>query len=107
MLVHIIYIIKFIHKRIIVNVIKSYMGGKEIIMYIKTRDFNAAQCMIWMVKFNPGKVDIYMQYDYPRYLIFLTHFNHLRFPEGWYYACDTKTINNHDSSITIRVIIKE
>ncbi len=73
----------------------------------KTRDFNSAECMIWMLKNNPGKIDIHMHGDYPRHLIFLAHFNQLRFPDGWYYACDTKTINNYNSSITVRVVIKE
>ena len=73
----------------------------------KPRDFNAAECMLWMYAFNSGKVDIHMNGDYPRHLIFLTHFNNLVFPDGWYYARDTKTINNYDSSITVRVFIKE
>ena len=73
----------------------------------KTRDLNAAECMIWMLKNNPGKIDIHMHGDYPRHLIFLTHFNQLIFPDGWYYAHDTKTINKDDSSVMVRVVIKE
>ena len=83
------------------------MGGKEILMYKKPRDFNAAECMIWMFKNNPQKIDIHMSGDYPRYLISFVHTNHLKFPDGWYYANDTKTINKYDSSITVRVVIKE
>jgi len=73
----------------------------------KTRDLNAAECMIWMFKNNPGKVDIYMNGDYPKHLIFFTHFNNLKFPDGWYYACDSKTINRKDGNISVRIVIRE
>ena len=83
------------------------MGGKEIIMYKKPRDFNAAECMIWMYAFNPKKIDIHMHGDYPRYLISLVPINQLKFPDGWHYSEDTKTINKENSIITVRVITKE
>ena len=76
-------------------------------MFKKPRDFNAAECMIWMYKFNPKKLNIHMEGDYPRYLISFVHTNHLKFPDGWYYAHDTKTINKYDSSVIVRVVIKE
>jgi len=83
------------------------MGGKEIIMYRKPRDFNAAECMIWMFKFNPGKVDVHMDGAYPRYLIPLVPINQLKFPESWYYCEETKTLNKESSNITVRVVFKK
>jgi len=76
-------------------------------MYKNTRDINAAECMIWMYVNNPKKVDIYMDIDYPLYLISLVPISQLKFPDGWYYAHKTKTINKFDSSITVRVVIQE
>lgn len=77
------------------------------IMCKKTRDLNAAECMIWMFKNNPGKIDIHMEGDYPRYLISFVHTNHLKFPEGWYYANDTKEIKKMNSLITVHITRKE
>jgi len=82
------------------------MGGKEIIMLKKTRDYNAAECMVWMYGNNPGKVDIHMPEDYPRYLIPLVPIDQLKFPDGWYYSEETKTINNNVSGISFKVILK-
>ena len=76
-------------------------------MYKKPRDFNAAECMIWMYKYNPGKIDIYMQGEFPRYLISFVHTNHLKFPEDWYYSWDTKEIKKMNSTIAVRIVIKE
>ena len=76
-------------------------------MYKKTRDFNSAECMIWMYKFNPNKVNIEMDEDYPIHLIFLVPADQLQFPEGWYYSEDTKTLKNENGSKTIYVEIKE
>ena len=76
-------------------------------MYKKPRDFNAAECMVWMYKFNPKKVNIHMDRDYPRYLIFLVPTNQLQFPEGWYYSEETKTLRNENGSKIIHVEIKE
>ena len=83
------------------------MGGKEIIMLKKTRDYNAAECMVWMYGNNPGKVDIHMPEDYPRYIISLVPLDQLKFPDGWYYSEETKTINNELSGIKFKVILKE
>lgn len=76
-------------------------------MFKRPRDFNAAECMIWMYSFNNGKVDIYMPGDHPRYLISLVPINQLQFPDGWYYSYETKTLNKENSPITIRVDINE
>lgn len=81
------------------------MGGKEITMFKMPRDFNAAECMVWMYKFNPGKVDIYMPEERPRHLISLVPVEQLRFPEGWYYCVDTQTIHKEYSDITVYVKI--
>ena len=84
------------------------MGRKEIIMYNKkTRDFNAAECMIWMYKYNSGKIDIYMHGDYPRYLISLVPIAQLEFPDGWHYSEETKSLNKEHSIITIRITHRE
>ena len=83
------------------------MGGKEIVMLTKTRDFNAVQCMLWMRSFNPGKIDVCTHKNYPRYLISYVPINQLQFPEGWYYSKESKTINNSNSIITVRIIVKE
>jgi len=83
------------------------MGGKEIIMYKKPRDFNAAECMIWMYTFNSGKIDIHMHGDYPRHLISLVPIDQLKFPEGWYYSKESKTINKENSIITVFVEMKK
>jgi len=76
-------------------------------MLKKTRDFNAAECMVWMYKFNPRKVNIHMSGDYPKYLILLVPIDQLKFPEGWYYSEDTKTINKENSKILVHIVIKE
>jgi hypothetical protein len=83
------------------------MGGKEIIMIKNTRYYNAAECMVWMYANNPGKVDIHMPEDYPRYLISLVPVTQLKFPEGWYYSEQAKTINNDLSGIKFNVVTKE
>ena len=76
-------------------------------MYKKPRDFNAAECILWMHSFNPGKVDIHMKGDYPRHLIALVPVNQLNFPEGWYYSEETQTINKENSVISVHMIINE
>lgn len=76
-------------------------------MFKKPRDFNAAECMIWMFAFNRGKVDLHMNGDYPRYVISLVPINQLQFPDGWYYSEETRTINKENSIITVRVVVKE
>lgn len=76
-------------------------------LYKKPRDFNPAECMIWMYKYNPGKVDIYMHGDYPRHLIFLAPIDQLKFPDGWYFVRDTKTINKTGSIVCVNVVFKE
>ena len=76
-------------------------------MLKKPRDFNAAECMVWMYANNPNKVDLHMPRDFPRYLISLVPIDQLKFPEGWYYSQETKTINNNKSTIRFNVIIKE
>lgn len=76
-------------------------------MIKKTRDFNAAECMIWMYKYNQGKVNIHMEGDYPKHLISLVPISELKFPDGWYYSKDTNSINRENSSVTVRVDIKE
>ena len=83
------------------------MGGKEIIMLKKTRDYNAAECMVWMYGNNPGKVDIHMPEDYPRYLISLFPIDQLKFPDGWYYSENTKMIHNDSNTFKVRVVMKK
>ena len=74
----------------------------------KTRDLNAAECMVWMFKNNPKKIDIYMSGDYPRYLISFVPASQLKFPEGWHYSEENKSINKDISSIDIvRILFKE
>ena len=82
------------------------MGGKEIIMIKKTRDYNAAECMVWMYGNNPGKINIHMPEGYPRYLISLVPIDQLIFPDGWYYSEDTKMIHNDFNTLKIYIIIK-
>ena len=73
-------------------------------MFKKPRDFNAAECMVWMYAFNREKIDIHMNGDYPRHLISLVPINQLTFPDGWYYCEETKTLNKENSSIVVRVV---
>ena len=82
-------------------------GRKGNIMFKKPRDFNAAECMVWMYAFNRGKIDIHMKGDYPRYLISLVPINQLTFPDGWYYSEETKTINKENSIIIVNIVLKE
>ena len=76
-------------------------------MIKKTRDYNAAECMVWMYGNNPGMVNIHMPEGYPRYLISLVPINQLKFPEGWYYSEDTKMIHNNFNTLKISIILKE
>lgn len=76
-------------------------------MYKKPRDFNAAECMIWMYAFNHQKVDIYMSGDYPRHIIAKVPINQLKFPDGWYYSEETQTINKENSILCVQVITLE
>lgn len=76
-------------------------------MFKKTRDFNAAECMIWMYINNPGKISIYMPEDYPMHLTSLVPINQLKFPEHWYYSKNAKTINKDNSNISFSIIFKE
>lgn len=76
-------------------------------MYKNTRDFNAAECMIWMYINNPNKIDIHMSGDYPRHLTSFVSVEELNFPEGWYYSKESKTINKECSTICVRIDIKE
>lgn len=76
-------------------------------MIKNTRDYNAAECMVWMYANNKDKVDIHMPEDYPRYLISFVPANQLKFPDGWYYSEETKTINNDCSKIKVKVVMKE
>ena len=76
-------------------------------MYKKPRDFNAAECMLWMYAFNSGKIDIHMHGDYPRYLISKVPITELKFPDSWYYSEESKTINKQNSIIFVRIIFKE
>ena len=83
------------------------MDGKEIMMYKKPRDFNAAECMVWMYAFNRGKIDIHMHGDYPKHLISNVPIADLKFPDTWYYSEETQSINKENSIITVRIISKE
>ena len=83
------------------------LGRKGNLMYKKPRDFNAAECMIWMYAFNRGKVNLHMNGDYPRHVISLVPINQLKFPEGWYYSTETQTINKENSSVTVRIVSNE
>ena len=76
-------------------------------MYKKPRDFNAAECMLWMYAFNSGKIDIHMHGDYPRYLISKVPIAELKFPDSWYYSEETKTINKENSIIVVRIVSNE
>jgi len=76
-------------------------------MYKKPRDFNAAECMLWMYAFNSGKIDIHMNGDYPRHLISKVPIKDLKFPDGWYYSQETKTINKENSIIVVRIVSNE
>lgn len=76
-------------------------------MLKNTRDYNAAECMVWMYANNPKKIGIHMPEDYPRYLISFVPIGELKFPEGWYYSEKTKTINNDYSGIMFNVVLKE
>ena len=76
-------------------------------MLKNTRDYNAAECMVWMYANNQGKIDIYMPNDFPRYLISLVPINQLKFPEGWYYSKDTKTVNNDLNTVFYSIEVKE
>ena len=76
-------------------------------MIKKTRDYNAAECMVWMYGNNPGMIDIHMPEDYPRYLISFVTINQLKFPDGWYYSEDTKMIHNESNTLKVRVVIKK
>ncbi len=76
-------------------------------MLKNTRDYNSAECMVWMYANNPKKVDIHMPEDYPRYIVSLVPANQLKFPDGWYYSERTKTINNQFSNVKVHVIIKK
>ena len=76
-------------------------------MFKKPRDFNAAECMIWMYINNPGKINIYMPDDYPIYLTSNVPVNQLIFPEHWYYSKETQTINKDTSNIRFSIVFKE
>ena len=76
-------------------------------MFKNPRNFNAAECMVWMYKNNPEKIDIYMPGEHPRHLISHVPINQLTFPEGWYYSEDAKAIHKENSIITVRVEINE
>lgn len=75
-------------------------------MIKKTRDYNAAECMVWMYGNNPKKIDIYMPEGYPRYLISLVPIHHLKFPDGWYYSKDTQMLYNESNTYKVLVILK-
>ena len=76
-------------------------------MIKNTRDYNAAECMVWMYANNPNKIDIYMPEDYPLHLISLVPICKLKFPAGWYYSNQTKTLNKENSEIKILIFMKE
>ena len=76
-------------------------------MIKKTRDYNAAECMVWMYGNNSGMIDIHMPEGYPRYLISLVPIKQLKFPDGWYYSESTKMIHNDFNTFKIRIDIKE
>ena len=75
-------------------------------MIKKPRNFNAAECMVWMYANNPKKIDIYMQGDYPRYLISHVPINQLKIPDYWHYSKDTMTIIKEFSSDIVYIVFK-
>lgn len=76
-------------------------------MLKKTRDYNAAEFMVWMYGNNLGMINIHMPEGYPRYLISRVPINSLKFPDGWYYSEDTKMIHNDFNTLKIRIIMKK
>ena len=76
-------------------------------MLKNTRDYNAAECMVWMYANNPKKIDIHMPEDYPRYLISLIPPSQLKFPDGWYYSKETKTLIRNNSNVKVNIVFKE
>ena len=75
-------------------------------MIKNTRDYTAAECMVWMYANNSNKIILNLSKNRPQQIVSLVPANQLKFPNGWYYSKATQTINNQFSNITVDLTFK-